>query len=124
MILATLVSDPNTPFPELSLALQEIRRERRVELAGDGFRFNDLLRWKKGELIENPETILGMKLTPAYKATYESSQVENIPVDANNYIRVYPNISNRVWDDKMYYYPLPLDQLTLNTNMSQNTGWQ
>lgn len=32
-------------------ALLEIRRERRVELACEGFRFNDVLRWKTGELL-------------------------------------------------------------------------
>lgn len=32
-------------------ALLEIRRERRVELACEGFRFNDVLRWKTGDLL-------------------------------------------------------------------------
>lgn len=31
----------------------EIRRERRVELAFEGYRFNDLMRWKAGKLLEN-----------------------------------------------------------------------
>jgi hypothetical protein len=125
MVLATLVEDPNTSFPDLSVSLQEIRRERRVELAGDGFRFPDLLRWKAGDLIENPATILGMKLTPAYAATYPASQVANIPLDANGYIRVYSNVVSRTWDDKLYFYPLPLDQLTLNPALApQNPGWQ
>ncbi|MBB5648793.1 RagB/SusD family nutrient uptake outer membrane protein [Pedobacter cryoconitis] len=34
--------------------LLEIRRERNVELACEGFRFNDLLRWKAGQLLERP----------------------------------------------------------------------
>ncbi len=34
----------------------EIRRERRVELALEGFRFDDLMRWKAGKLLEkSPE---------------------------------------------------------------------
>ena len=42
-------------FPEISNpVLLEIRRERGIELAMEGFRFNDLLRWKKGELLEMP----------------------------------------------------------------------
>ena len=32
--------------------LLEIRRERRVELAMEGFRFDDLMRWNSGKLIE------------------------------------------------------------------------
>ena len=30
----------------------EIRRERRVELALEGFRYDDLMRWKMGKLLE------------------------------------------------------------------------
>lgn len=44
-------------FPNLSGAntgvLLEIRRERRIELAMEGFRFDDLMRWHAGKLMEN-----------------------------------------------------------------------
>ncbi|MGJ1395530.1 RagB/SusD family nutrient uptake outer membrane protein [Sphingobacterium multivorum] len=44
----------NTFFPEInSPVLLEIRRERQVELALEGFRFNDLKRWKLGPLMAN-----------------------------------------------------------------------
>ncbi|WP_294350993.1 RagB/SusD family nutrient uptake outer membrane protein [uncultured Sphingobacterium sp.] len=44
----------NTFFPEVnSPVLLEIRRERQVELALEGFRFNDLKRWKLGPLMAN-----------------------------------------------------------------------
>ena len=39
-------------FPGISSTLQEIRRERRVELALEGFRYDDLMRWKSGKLLE------------------------------------------------------------------------
>ncbi len=51
-------SDPvlAAQYPDVSGAqadvLLEIRRERRVELALEGFRFDDLMRWKAGKLIE------------------------------------------------------------------------
>lgn len=39
-------------------AILEIRRERRIELACEGFRFNDLMRWGAGKLMESvPEGI-------------------------------------------------------------------
>ena len=39
-------------------SLLEIRRERRVELALEGFRYDDLMRWKAGKLLEKvPEGI-------------------------------------------------------------------
>tara|TARA_Y100001980_G_scaffold46354_1_gene30578 strand:- start:59934 stop:61718 length:1785 start_codon:yes stop_codon:yes gene_type:complete len=36
-----------------SAILLEIRRERRIEMALEGFRFDDLMRWNAGELLEN-----------------------------------------------------------------------
>lgn len=39
-------------FPGVSAVLLEIRRERRVELAFEGFRFDDLMRWHAGKLLE------------------------------------------------------------------------
>ena len=42
---------PNLGGPNLGVLL-EIRRERRVELALEGYRFDDLMRWKAGKLLE------------------------------------------------------------------------
>jgi hypothetical protein len=124
MVIASLVKDPKSDFPALPVLLDEIRRERRIELVGEGFRYDDLVRWKAGKLIENPETILGMKLTPTIRAQYPAAQISSIQVDANNYIRVYTNITVRTWNDKLYLYPLPIDQLTLNPALlPQNPGW-
>lgn len=40
-------------FPNVSNSnILEIRRERRIELAFEGFRFDDLMRWKAGKLME------------------------------------------------------------------------
>ncbi len=44
----------STFYPDVtSVDLLEIRRERTIELVGEGFRFDDLRRWKCGELLEN-----------------------------------------------------------------------
>jgi hypothetical protein len=52
------VVDPylkSTYFPEISNpVLLEIRRERGIELAWEGLRFYDLVRWHKGELLKMP----------------------------------------------------------------------
>jgi len=127
MIIASLVKDPKSDLPALPVLLDEIRRERRVELASENFRWDDLQRWNAGSLISNPETILGMKLTPALKAQYialdPNTPAKNLTVDANNYIRVYPNFTSRAWSDKLYLYPIPLQELTLNPALKQNPGW-
>jgi hypothetical protein len=125
IVLTALVKDPGSDFPGLPVLLDEIRRERRIELAADGFRFDDLLRWKAGTMIQKPETILGMKLVPAIRKQYPASQVSSVQVDANNYIRLYTSITARVWNDKMYLYPLPTQELQLNPNLlPQNPGWK
>lgn len=52
------VADPylmTTYFPGITdPVLLEIRRERGIELAWEGFRFYDLVRWKRGELLKMP----------------------------------------------------------------------
>ncbi|MGH2622520.1 MAG: RagB/SusD family nutrient uptake outer membrane protein [Sphingobacterium sp.] len=122
--IASLRRDPNSIFPNVPVLIDEIRRERRVELADEGFRFDDLLRWKAGKRIEDPETILGMKLTSELKAQYPASQVSGIVVNKDSYVRIYTNIENRKWDDKMYLYPIPLEEISLNPSLGQNPGWQ
>jgi len=114
--------DPNWPAYGYNLGalVQEIRRERAVELVGEGFRWDDLVRWKAGKLIENPKTVLGIRVTDALKSQYSSFNKE---LDANGLIKVYPQLAQRKWNDKMYLRPLPIDQLTLNDKLTQNPGW-
>jgi len=56
-------TDPNWPAWGYSLTplLQEIRRERRIELAGEGFRWDDLARWKAGAICNNVKTYIGKR---------------------------------------------------------------
>jgi len=122
MVITSLVKDPSSDFPSLPVLLDEIRRERRIELASEGFRFDDLHRWHAGTLINNPATILGIKLLPQFRSTY-TYDISGVVVDANNYVRVYPGIASRQWDDKMYLYPIPIPELTLNSSLHQNPGW-
>ncbi len=124
MIIANLVKDPKSDFPNVPVLIDEIRRERRVELGSEGFRFDDLHRWHAGTLINNPETILGIKLLPSVREEYPPTQVSGIVTNADDYIQVYPNITARQWNDKMYLYPIPIQELTLNHNLQQNPGWQ
>lgn len=44
-------TDPSYPFNSLSPVLQAVRRERRVELACEGFRTDDILRWAAADIL-------------------------------------------------------------------------
>ena len=114
-------TDPDWPDygTDISPLLQEIRRERRIELAGEGFRWNDLCRWKAGELLENPMTYVGKKVTTGtradegYAIVYSSYTNSDLSIGANS----------RQWDDKMYLLPIPTNELQLNPELEQNPGW-
>lgn len=122
MTLAQLVKDPDSDFPQLPVLIDEIRRERRVELALENFRYDDLMRWKAGKLLEKP--VLGMKFV---QKMYPKVVVgKNIYLDGNGFIKPYalslPN--GRKFDEqKHYYFPLPTEEIVLNPNLTQNSGW-
>lgn len=97
----------------------EIRRERTVEFYDENFRIDDLKRWKTAE-EEMPMNLTGVK----WRGTeYETkwSDASSKTMDAEGCI-IYEQ--GRVWEEKHYLYPLPMDQLKLNPNLKQNPGWE
>lgn len=116
--------DPNWPDYgyELAPLLYEIRRERAVELLGEGFRWDDIVRWKAGKLLENPKTMLGMKVSSQMQEAYGDFSRS---LNEEGYMIVYPDKQSRKWDDKLYLHPLPIDQTTMNPNLlPNNPGWE
>lgn len=104
--------------------LNEIRRERTVELAFEGFRRDDLRRWKLAE-TDLPLAIKGVKFVGSeYQAKYPDLKPGiDIQVDANGFIVAEP-ASSRQFLPKHYLDPLPLQQVQLsNGTLTQNTGW-
>lgn len=128
-------SDTGNPLQiadyEVDPVLWEIRRERRVELMGDGFRFDDLKRWRKGHYLNKVQ--LGV--------TVDNS-------DYNNTLAIWPydkdegakssNSDNKIgpvalfgdpvaegkgWKWYYYLYPISPTQLALNPQLTQNPGW-
>ena len=79
------------------------KNERMVELAFEGHRFWDVRRWKEGGF-----TSFGRMLI-----TKNSD-------DSFTYTR---SIKALVWDDKMYFYPIPDSEIRKNPNLKQNPGW-
>lgn len=116
--------------------LYEIRRERRVEMVNEGQRLDDLKRWNAMKLLEDPKTMLGIRVSPEMQAVFNDAQagidftqVGTLEYDGNTYVAAYPNQglypAGRKWtaDDKRWLYPIPLQQTVLNPNLKQNPGW-
>ncbi len=100
--------------------LWEIRRERRVELMLEPFRKWDLIRWKNGDYYDDDRSFVGVKADPSIK--YETG-IE-VMYNADGYLYAQkPEDRREPWNDKKYLYPLPADQLVLNSNLTQNSGW-
>jgi starch-binding outer membrane protein, SusD/RagB family len=116
----------NKSMPKLSNAFvsangldmrTEIRRERTVEFFNEGFRIDDLKRWKTAE-TEMPQDILGVKWTGTEFQTLWSGATKSKNADGCLIME-----TGRYWEDKNYLYPLPTDQKALNPNLGQNPGW-
>jgi hypothetical protein len=45
LVLSNITNDPNWQYPDLSPIINEVRRERLVELVSEDFRRDDLFRW-------------------------------------------------------------------------------
>lgn len=107
--------------PNITPLLWEIRRERRVELMMDGFRFQDIMRWRKGSYMDsqqNPDSFLGAKV-PANGS---------IRLNPAGYIMPYPANQQRSFiDPKNYLSAIPTNQILLYPasmqGSMQNPGW-
>jgi len=141
-------------FPDITdAALLEIRRERGIELALEGFRFDDIVRWKHGELMTRvwngfyvPALDVPMDLNGDGKMDVCFYKVMPAnPVAGVNYINVAPTTSSgvnpqrlsndtfgeltwlttvtRTFEDKNYLYPVPESDRIVNPKLGQNPGW-
>lgn len=103
----------------------EIRRERTIELAFEGYRRDDIRRWKTAE-AELSQALKGIK----YKGTeYEQQKVLNDGnpglVDDNGFLIVEEASARTFVAPKHYYFPIPLNEIFLNPNLGPNNpGWQ
>ncbi|MDE6457678.1 MAG: RagB/SusD family nutrient uptake outer membrane protein, partial [Muribaculum sp.] len=101
--------------------MDEIRRERAVELAFEGFRFNDLQRWL---LLTEPKYT--KKTSQEFKRVSgvdETFFAENDPRDAQVAEWHEEVILNRNFDSKHYWFPLLRDDTYIYAEFEQNPGW-
>jgi hypothetical protein len=104
--------------------LAEIRRERTVELAFEGFRRDDLRRWKTAE-TEMPQALRGVMFVGTEYQQRDSTLVvgTDIQVDANGFV-VAEAAASRQFLQKHYLDPIPLQQIQLSRGtLTQNPGW-
>lgn len=132
---------------EKKAVILEIRRERMVELNQEGFRYYDLMRWKEGKIFEQQmygmyfpglgnfdldgDGVADVTLYKGDKPAGAASVAFKVDVDIilsggeSGMINPFKNMPGK-WDetnDKDYLYAIPTDDLILNTNLTQNPGW-
>ncbi len=139
---------PSVSGPNMGVIL-EIRRERAIELLQEGLRFSDLRRWKSGSSIDQPITgmyfegpgeydlsgngktdlILYLKGTEKPKeqegvSIYELDKDIILTEGIKGYLHYHKNAErNGFNEERDYLYPIPIDERTLNPNLTQNPGW-
>lgn len=136
--LYPLVTDP---------VILEVRRERRVELAMEGFRYQDLMRWKAGHLLA--EKFVGMYCPAKGEIDMDGDGVPDVavvdqkPTPSNPAVQyyllggdheltngtagnivVYPHQVKTFNEDKNYLFPLPVNEILLNPALEQNPLWK
>jgi hypothetical protein len=113
---------------------EEIRRERTVELAIEGFRRDDLRRWKTAE-TELVKAIRGIKIVGTewnepvivggdeIQNPYLTPDWQNM-TDAEGFIVCETATFRSGFNpSKNYLMPIPAKQIQLNPNLQQNPGW-
>lgn len=140
-------------FPTITNpVILEVRRERGIELCLEGFRFDDIVRWKRGELMQmewngmyvpkldtpldlNEDGILDVafyKVLPTKVAGVTYVEVSPLVAGKPNSQLISGDTSGeltwlnnipRKWTDKNYYYPIPTGDMITNPKLTQNPGW-
>ena len=125
---------------EVDPVLWEIRRERMVELMGQGFSFYDVKRWHKAAYYTNRQPCgawITSKNVPYGTGTfsgrfvdYNAIQQTGSATAQNNevgsgWIYTYesPLSVGTGWNDIFYLEMIPQDQINLNPNLEQNPGY-
>ncbi|CAL1516337.1 RagB/SusD family nutrient uptake outer membrane protein [Chitinophaga sp. MM2321] len=99
---------PGVPSNLSQAAMRErIRNERRVEFAFEDHRSWDVRRWMQGPAY------LGVPLRGVDITKNTDGSFKYVPIV----------VENRVFDPKMYLYPIPQGELTISTELVQNPLW-
>lgn len=110
----------------------EIRRERTVELAFEGFRWDDLRRWNTAE-VELPQALLSIKVTGTQwdspTVTIDGNSTPgiyyNLPDNQlkNGFLVLQPASQRSFESPRDYLLPIPSQQISIDPSLTQNPGW-
>ncbi len=90
---------------------EKIKRERMIEFLAEGKRYYDLRRWMDAP-VEESKPIYGCNVMMTDK-------------QKDDFQRIVPVYSlPTVFSTKMYFWPIPLEELKRNKNLVQNPGWK
>lgn len=126
---------PAVKETEQSKLRKIVRLERRMEFAYEGLRYMDLVRWKLASkalnnksygllypaslLIENV-TSKGGWFWPSTPKIDEDGIPDFTEMEKAGQIAV---LSQRLWDDRQYLWPIPTKEILINENLKQNPGY-
>ncbi|WP_242204511.1 RagB/SusD family nutrient uptake outer membrane protein [Aestuariivivens insulae] len=111
-------------FPNVSGTNQgviyEIRRERRVEYAAEGFRFDDMMRWAAGKEFEILP--IGMYIPGLGKYDMTGDGIEDIAIIASGEDIPSPKEQNSLGEDLIYYKAGPFGDSGASIYLSNGTS--
>lgn len=100
--------------------LYEIRRERAVELASEGFRYDDWRRWRAHSLFKGKRPTGFPYLASEYGASV------SVPVNDDGLADPFQSSLPTGYDfneARDYLECIPVNEITLNPALTQNPGW-
>jgi len=120
--ISNITTDPNWSFPDLSPVINEIRRERRVELIGENLRWDDIARWAAADELIVGKRPLGAKFNDA---DYPDLDPDEFRLTNGYFDHLKNQIPNGYGFDvaRDYLSPISTEELNLNPNLEQNPGW-
>lgn len=117
---------------EVDPVLWEIRRERIIELMGEGFGFYDIRRWRMAPwFLNRPATGIWMSKADALSNNMTLYNPETGYSDGTSgtmsegYLYLFndPLKEGKGWLEKYYLYQVPTTEILLNPSLEQNPGW-
>ncbi|WP_347840412.1 RagB/SusD family nutrient uptake outer membrane protein [uncultured Draconibacterium sp.] len=110
---------------------EEIKRERAVELYAENSRFNDLKRWGVAEEVLNQDICGNVIEGTDFENNAELYNPNGYPYGevvkstgvGDRRVLLLDPASNRNFQRTHYLWPIPLEQINLNGNLTQNPGY-